>query len=389
MDMGLAVEPGWRVREASDDEGVVGYTLIQPDGRRHVSSDRYLARFGTGTARAYAYALLKHFRWLDAQGLTVESVSLDRLRAYARLLDGTGRGLYRAPRVGADFPLAPRSARQHQAALAGFYRSTPDTHARQEILRERAFEHPSGAASAQILRGGAVRVERNPLRVGSKAARLGRPAIPTGEEMRRLEGTLASARERFVYFWLLHAGLRVGELCGMRHQDVHLSDAISCTEETRPHVHIFHRDSNPNGARAKTATAPRLRSDRVQGGERRLVSPAMEEALIDYLGELSTPGHSDFVLINTCGSRIGEGMTTEGVRRLVARMGKRAGLPRLRPHQFRHRFATDLLNASGGDAEVARYAGGWSSTAMVEQVYGHVDAPNGRMSNALEEVWGR
>lgn len=70
MDMGLAVDPGWRVREASDDEGVVGYTLLQPDGRRHVSSDRYLARFGAGTARAYAYALLKHFRWLDAQGLT-------------------------------------------------------------------------------------------------------------------------------------------------------------------------------------------------------------------------------------------------------------------------------------------------------------------------------
>ncbi|WP_411162061.1 tyrosine-type recombinase/integrase [Kocuria rhizophila] len=183
--------------------------------------------------------------------------------------------------------------------------------------------------------------------------------------------------------------LRVGELCGIKHQDVHLSEAISCTEETRPHVHLFHRDSNPNGARAKTATAPKLRADRVQGGERRLVSPAMEEALIDYLGELSTPGHSDFVLVNTCGSRIGEGMTTEGVRRLVARIGKRAGLPRLRPHQFRHRFATDLLNASGGDAEVARYAGGWSSTAMVEQVYGHVDAPNGRMSNALEEVWGR
>ena len=386
MDIALVADPGWRVREASDGEGLVGYTLIQPDGRRHVSSDRFLARYGAGTARAYAFALLKHFRWLDAQGLTAETVSLERLRAYARLLEGTGRGLYRAPMGGGGFPLAPRSARQHLAALAAYYRSMPNAHARQEIVRERALEYPSGTASAQLLRGGAVRVEQNPLRAGGRTARLGRPSIPTGDEMRRVEGALASAREKFVYFWLLHAGLRVGELCGIRHEDVHLAPEISCPEETRPHVHIFHRASNSNGARAKTAAAPRFRSDRVQGGETRLVSPVMEAVLAEYVGELVEPDLSDFVLVNTRGPRVGLGMTTEGVRRLVARMGQRGGISRLRPHQFRHRFATDLLNASGGDAKVVRYAGGWSSTAMVDQVYGHVDAPNGRMANALEEV---
>ncbi|MFF5212261.1 tyrosine-type recombinase/integrase [Streptosporangium sp. NPDC000396] len=49
---------------------------------------------------------------------------------------------------------------------------------------------------------------------------------------------------------------------------------------------------------------------------------------------------------------------------------------RVHPHAFRHGFATDVLDASGGNSLIARDAGGWASAATVEQVYGHVDIHN-------------
>jgi hypothetical protein len=46
-----------------------------------------------------------------------------------------------------------------------------------------------------------------------------------------------------------------------------------------------------------------------------------------------------------------------------------------------------VLDASGGNAVIAREAGGWASAATVEEIYGHPDVHDPRFSAALETVW--
>jgi integrase len=80
-------------------------------------------------------------------------------------------------------------------------------------------------------------------------------------------------------------------------------------------------------------------------------------------------------------------LSTAGLRGMLGRAGVREELGRVRPHQFRHGFATDVLDASGGNAVMAREAGGWASAATVEEIYGHPDVHDPKFSAALETVW--
>ena len=62
-----------------------------------------------------------------------------------------------------------------------------------------------------------------------------------------------SARDRLIVLLMARAGLRRGELCGLRRGDVHLlanSGALGCEVE-RSHLHVVRRD-NGNGAWAKS-----------------------------------------------------------------------------------------------------------------------------------------
>ena len=73
------------------------------------------------------------------------------------------------------------------------------------------------------------------------------------EEIVALLRACRSARDRLIVLLMARAGLRRGELCGLRRSDVHLlldSRALGCEVE-RAHLHVVRRD-NPNGAWAKS-----------------------------------------------------------------------------------------------------------------------------------------
>jgi len=63
-----------------------------------------------------------------------------------------------------------------------------------------------------------------------------------------------SARDRLIVLLMARAGLRRGEVCGLRRSDVHLlidSRPLGC-EVARAHLHIHRREDNPNAAWAKS-----------------------------------------------------------------------------------------------------------------------------------------
>ena len=77
---------------------------------------------------------------------------------------------------------------------------------------------------------------------------------PRTSEIVALLRACLSARDRLIVLLMARAGLRRGELCGLRRSDVHLladSRPLGC-EIARAHLHVVRRDDNPNGAWAKS-----------------------------------------------------------------------------------------------------------------------------------------
>jgi integrase len=94
------------------------------------------------------------------------------------------------------------------------------------------------------------------------------------------------------------------------------------------------------------------------------------------------------LLVQLHGDRAGQPWAPVAARRMLSRAGQRAGLGTIRPHMFRHSFASAVLDASGGNVVIAREAGGWASAAMVDEVYGHADVHDPAFDAALRAVWG-
>ncbi|WP_435607396.1 tyrosine-type recombinase/integrase [Streptomyces ardesiacus] len=100
------------------------------------------------------------------------------------------------------------------------------------------------------------------------------------------------------------------------------------------------------------------------------------------------PTSHGMLLISLHGPSRGQPWTTAAARGMLRRATARGQIGRVFPHAFRHSFATAVLDAARGNAVIAREAGGWTSAATVEQVYGHVDVHDPVSTAALEQVWG-
>ncbi|MGH3902729.1 MAG: tyrosine-type recombinase/integrase [Pseudonocardiaceae bacterium] len=190
--------------------------------------------------------------------------------------------------------------------------------------------------------------------------------------------------------WLSDGGFRVGELCGLHVIDLHLRENAGCGECKAAHVHICHRPGNPNRAAAKTKYEWALEDGIVRGGLVRRVSPAMIHTYFEYMTtEYPRSGvEHGMLLVQLAGARCGEPWTTDAARGMLRRAGRRAELGLVRPHAFRHSFATAVFDASGGNSVVTREAGGWASATTVEEIYAHADVHDPVFERALQKVWG-
>ena len=77
--------------------------------------------------------------------------------------------------------------------------------------------------------------------------------------------------------------MRIGELCGLHLADLHLREGAGCGQCRAPHVHVCHRDGNPNRAAAKTRHPWRVENGVVTGGLIKRASPAMIHTYFEYL----------------------------------------------------------------------------------------------------------
>ena len=185
-----------------------------------------------------------------------------------------------------------------------------------------------------------------------------------------------SARDRLIVVLMARAGLRRGELCGVRRSDVHPavdSRSLGC-EVQGGHLHVTRRD-NPNQAWAKSRRQRVVPLDVLV--VRALDTYALER--LDHPGAAS----SDFLVVNLFREPLGAPMRPDAINEVLRAASRRAGLDAaVAPHQLRHAFASNLADAGGALDEIAELLGHRSMASS--QVYMHPDPA--RLRRAIEAV---
>jgi len=185
-----------------------------------------------------------------------------------------------------------------------------------------------------------------------------------------------SARDRLIVLLMARAGLRRGEVCGLRRSDVHLladSRALGC-EIARAHLHVVRRD-NGNGAWAKSRRQRPVPLDF-------LTVQAFDTYELERM-RIPRAAGSDFVLVNLFCEPVGAPMRPDAIGELMTAASRRAGLDEtLSAHRLRHAFASNVLDAGGGIDVVQELLG--HAAVSSTQVYAHPD--RSRLRAAVDMV---
>jgi integrase/recombinase XerD len=186
-----------------------------------------------------------------------------------------------------------------------------------------------------------------------------------------------SARDKLIVLLMARAGLRRGEVLGLRRSDVHLladSRELGCGV-IRPHLHVVRREDNPNGAIAKSRRQRAVPLDFV-------TVQAFDTYQFERMTVPAAAG-SDFVFVNLFRAPAGAPMRLDAVNELISAAARRAGIDSPpRPHQLRHAFASNVLDAGGTLDEAQDLLGHLSVSST--QVYAHPDPA--RLRAAVDAV---
>lgn len=182
------------------------------------------------------------------------------------------------------------------------------------------------------------------------------PRVLTVEEAESILDACTRLRDRLLFALLFDTGMRIGEVLGLRHDDLVVAER---------EVRIVSR-INENGARAK---AGRSRTVPVGAQLLRLYSDYLH---VEY-GDLD----NDYVFVNLWGGRVGHAMSYRTVYDLVGRLRRRTGLD-FDPHWFRHTAATRMLRDSV-PLEVVSTLLGHASVTTTMDIYGHLTVEDARM----------
>lgn len=155
------------------------------------------------------------------------------------------------------------------------------------------------------------------------------------------QANFIAVRNRAVVELLFATGMRIGELCNLRHNDVDLEHRI---------VHILGKG---NRERVVDVCLP-------------VTLKALHEWVAVRPSSRNTP--EEYFFIN----RLGDGLSTQTVRSLIHSLADECDISKhVTPHTFRHTFATLLLEEDVDIANIKQILG--HSSIATTQIYLHVN----------------
>jgi len=348
-------------------------------------ADGYLQHLRLGqdaaesTTKAYAEAIALYLRWCERTARDWRAAG-DRLGGFITWLrhtpsdpdepvSGPGVTDVRGPARINRILAVVRGFIRHEVAigevpaevLAALYDITDDRHLPAEVRGEAA---------------GTRYVARPRHRLSETAQPVDRA---TDAEVLGLLRACRSARDRFMVMAMARAGLRRGEVTGLRRADMHLvADAtmLGCAVPGG-HGHVQRR-ANPNGAWAKSRRARTVPVDE-------LLVLAYDSYWFER--DACRPARGcDFVLVNLFREPLGAPVRPGAVNELLTALSRRAGLEReIHPHMLRHCFGSNVLEAGGALDEAQALLG--HATPASTQIYLHPS--DDRLRQAVERVSAR
>lgn len=356
---------GWRARIDIGVDPATGkrqQRRIGPYGSRR-EAERAMAkvmteiREGSGVdPRSGAITVAEYLReqWLPARELRgLKPTTLDNYRWVCEA--------YLIPRIGA-FQLRKLGPREVVAFFERFSKETGRAGKRRSSRTVALTHRVLSMALSHAVRAGVI--ARNP----AEGARddLPRTEPPSKPEMwspeqlvRFLEATSA---DRLYPMWVLAVttGMRRGEMCGLRWEDIDFDQGFLTVKRARVMVGGVPMDTSP----------------KTSAGQRRV---GLDDATVAVLREHQRRQHAE-QLACPPGFWLGDGhvftdetgrpLIPEYVTKRFARAVRHAGLPPIRLHDTRHWHATAMLRA-GVDVKVVAGRLGHSSTRITQDVYQH------------------
>jgi site-specific recombinase XerD len=356
------------------------WAVVDEEYAKVAVADRFLfdLRFGRdraeSTTRVYAGELARFLSWCGGTGRSLED-GAQHLSRFVLLLRSTP-----TERPGAGRGRPPGAARVNHvlSAVRELFKHAVAAKAVDGSVLAALYEVGDDRSLPAELRaeGGGLRYRARP----RHRLRAGRPARPDAASQAEWEALLEVAtswRDRFLLVLLWFCGLRIGEALGLRRADLHFmasATSLGCAVPG-PHLHVVHRDDNPNHASAKSRD------------ERSVPVVAWVVAYYDRYAEerLACPSADgcDFVLVNLSHPPLGQPMTASAVRQGFRSLSRRAGLVRpVHPHMLRHSAGTEMAEAGTAIDVVQAVLGHRSITST--QVYVHPS--QARMRDAVEAV---
>lgn len=173
--------------------------------------------------------------------------------------------------------------------------------------------------------------------------------------------TWVDARDRLMVQVLFLCGIRVGELAGLEVGDIDLQRRLL----------------------------------RVVGkGDRERLVPvwaAIGPALLEYLMRRPPWSGPELLLSSDGAGGVRGVLTDEGIRQRLRRLCKRAGLPHVSPHQFRHGMAMFMLNSGHADMSLIQRILGHADITTTQRIYAEwlTDGMLSAYDEAMAKALGR
>jgi len=361
-------------------DGRAYWTVVDAAYDKVTVADRFLfeLRFGRdraeSTTRVYAGELARFLVWCAETGRSLED-GAQHLSRFVLLLRSTPT---QRPGAGQGHPPGAARINHVLAVVREFFKHAVSSGTVDGSVLAALYEVADDRYLPAELRpeGGGLRYRARP-RHRLRPRQKPQATAASQAEWEALLEAATSWRDRFVLVLLWFGALRIGEAMGLRRCDLHFmasSTSLGCSVPG-PHLHVVHRENNPNRASAKS------RDDRTVP-----VGTWVLAYYDRYLEErLACPRADacDFVLVNLFHRPLGAPMTASAVRQSFRTLSRRAGLSRaIHPHMLRHSAGASMTEAGVGLDVVQALLGHRSITST----RGYAHPSQAQMRNAVEAI---